>query len=297
LPQLSDGKNKLLVLMTSNPNDEQHGFIRGLFTSLQTKKKNDGYLLIDLETDESAGVWVAQGKTTVAQVDPQPGDTFEPAYLVIDAKGEAALSPGGTTLVFHRDPMQLVEVAGPDGKYSIVLNAEDAAGHHVTAVAKVDVKNSGLDLTLQSFKDFGLGLAFLYPFDWTDVQTYQRQDGSDELYVTDESGEMTLSTIHVEDAESLDDVAADAEAEIDSVDATAEGSEDTTVGENPGKRTTYAFTDEDGVEYTGEIVAIWIAETKQGYLFKIESPAEQAEDATKVLDQVLESSGFVEPDA
>ncbi len=297
LPQLSDGKQTILVLMTSNPKDEQHGFVRGLYTSRRSGKKNDAYLLIDFDTNASAGLWVAQGKSTVAQVEPQPGDSFEPAFLLLDGNGKPSLSASGTTLVFRSEPMTLTNVAGPDGAYAIVLRADDASGHHTTAVAKVDVKNSGLDTSLQSFKDFGLGLSFLYPFAWTDVQTYERQDGTDELYVTDESGEVTLSAIHVEKAEALADVEESAQAELESVDAEAGESEDVTVGGNDkGRLTHYTVTDEDGVEYAGEIVAVYVAETRQGYLFKIESPAEQAAEAAKELEQVLASSVFVELD-
>src|SRR5204863_1816220 len=161
----------LLVLMTENPKDEQHGFIRGVVTSKPGGKKFDAFLLIDLETYESAGLWVPQGKSTAAQVDPQPGDTFEPSYVLLDAKGNFSVAGSGTTLAFRSTPMKLKPVAGPDGQYAIALEASDAAGLQAQAVARVDIKNSGLDLSLQSFKDFGIGISFLYPFDWTDVQT------------------------------------------------------------------------------------------------------------------------------
>lgn len=295
LPELSDGKQSLLVLMTYNPKDEQHGFIRGTYTNRQSGKANQAYLLIDVDSYESAGLWVTQGTSTVAQVEPRPGDTFEPAYVILDEKGEASLVGSGTVLKFHSKPMQLTNVAGPDGKYSIVLHAEDAAGHDAVAVAEVDIKNDGLDLTLQGFKDLGFGISFLYPFEWTDVQRYDRQDGSAELYVNDEDEEVTLSAINVEKVTSLEDVEAAVEGELDRVQATAGHTADVTVGEDKGRSTAYTFTDEDGVHYTGKIVAVYIAETKQGYLLKIEAPTEQAEAAEKVFDQVLESSQFFVP--
>src|SRR5262249_19254126 len=149
--------------------DKQHGFILGTYTDQTTHQSANAYLLIDFDTYQSSGLWVvkqAQGASpTIAQVTGKPDDTFEPTYLVMNSSGQITPTPSGTKLVFGKDPFTVTQTPGPDGKYAIVMTATDAAGKTTTDQTTVAVKNSGLDTTLQGFKDLGFGLSFLYPFD------------------------------------------------------------------------------------------------------------------------------------
>jgi hypothetical protein len=300
IPKLSDGTNGLLVLMTTNAKDQQHGFIRGQYTDKITGKQTDSSLLINLDTYQSSALWAMQDVSgsshTIAQISPKPGDTFEPIYRVLDQKGAAQDVLSGTRLVFSKDPFQVADVPGPDGQYTIVLSATDAAGNSVVDTAGVNVQNKGLDATLQGFKDLGFGIHFLYPFDWTDVQTYQRQDGSDELYATDLAGTQTLSAVNYSDATSLADVETKVKAEVNGIQGAQVGQTTAvTVGTTQGMRIAYQYTDSDGVQIVGTAVAVYIAETQQGYLLQIEAPNDQADMAQKIFDQVLQSSQFFAP--
>lgn len=297
IPSLSDGKNSLLVLMTTNPKDEQHGFIQGVYTNTLTGEKDTAWLLIDLETYQSGALWAAQDQTnTVAPVTPKPGDTFEPAYVVLDNAGKAQVVTSGTTLTFGKDPLQVTDAPGPDGKYTVVIKATDAAGGTAVDVASVDVKNSGLDPKLQGFKDLGFGLNFLYPGDWTDVSTYQREDGLDELYVTDISGDIYLAAVNYTDATSLDDVTGKMQDDLNTIDGVQVGDPtDIQVGSLPGTSVTYQYTDGSGTEIDGIAVAVYVDETKQGYVLKIEAPKGKASEAQSAFDEVLKSSQFFAP--
>jgi hypothetical protein len=174
-----------------------------------------------------------------------------------------------------------------------LLSATDASGNSVVDTAAVNVQNKALDATLQGFKDLGFGIRFLYPFDWTDVQTYQRQDGSDELYVTDVAGTQTLSAVNYSDATSLADVETKVKAEVNGIQGVQVGQTTAvTVSSTQGTRFTYQYTDSDGVQIVGTAVAVYIADTQQGYLLQMEAPSEQADTAQKIFDQVLQSSQF-----
>jgi hypothetical protein len=300
IPKLTDGTNSVLVLMTTNTQDQQHGFIRGRYTDKVTGKQTDSSLLINLETYQSSGLWATEDTTkanhTIAQISPKPGDTFEPIYRVLDQTGAAQDTLSGTQLIFGKDPLQVTDAPGPDGKYTVLLLATNAAGDKVTGSATVNVQNTGLDANLQGFKDLGFGLSFLYPWDWTDVQTYQRSDGSDELYVTDVAGTQTLSAVNYTGVTSLADVETKVTTDLKAIDgATIEQPTDVTVGTNPGSICSYQYTDSDGVQISGTAVAVYIADTQQGYMLRIGAPSDQADAAQKILDEVLKSSQFFAP--
>ncbi len=299
IPSLSDGTNSLLVLMTTNARDEQHGFIKGVYTNQVTGVQNNASLLINLDTGESSGVWVSSGTTAnapVAQVFPRSGDTFEPAYLILDDKGNASLVASGTTLTFGKAPLTVTNAPGPDGEYLVMLVATDAAGAQAVGTAAVDVSNEGLDASLQGFKDLGFGISFLYPGDWTDVEVYQREDGLDELYVTDISGEQYLSAIDFNDVASLDEVQARVEDEVNGiVDVTVGDTADEQVGDYPGRSISYQYTNSDGVLVDGIAVAVYIEDTQQGYMLTVEAPSDQSDSLSSVLDGVLQSAQFFEP--
>jgi Clostripain family len=297
IPSISDGTNSLLVLMTTNAKDEQHGFIRGTYTNKVTGAQSDAVLLIDLDSYLSSGLWVSQSQSnTVAQVTPRPGDVFEPTFVILDSTGAAQFVPSGVPLTFGKDPFQVTDAPGPDGTYTVVLQATDAAGTSAVDSTTIGVQNSGLDPSLQGFKDLTFGLSFLYPGDWTDVSIYQRADGTDELYVTDISGEIYLSAVNYSDATSLDDVTATMQDDVNSIDGVKVGdTSDVQVGQEVGTLVTYQYTDADGVEIDGAAVAVYASDTQQGYVLTIEAPSNLADQAQQVLDGVLSSSQFFQP--
>lgn len=301
IPKLSDGSNSLLVLMTTNSRDQQHGFIRGLYTDQVSGTQTDSSLLINLDTYQSSGLWATQDPNkpdhTVAQITPKPGDTFEPIYRVIDNTGAAQDVLSGTKLTFSKTPFQVTDAPGPDGKYTVLLLASDAAGSQVTDTATVNVKNSGLDTTLQGFKDLGFGISFLYPWAWTDVQTFQRQDGTDELYVTDVSGDLVLSILNYTNLTSLQDAVTKAQNEVNSINGVKVGqTANVQVGQYPGTSITYQYTSDSGSQIDGTAVAVYNPDTKQAYVLEIEAPDKQASTAGGVLDQVLKSIQFFAPE-
>ena len=300
IPKLSDGTNSLLVLMTTNPKDQQHGFIRGQYTDRVTGKQTVSSLLINLDTYQSSGLWatsaVSQSNQTVAQISPKPGDTFEPIYRTIDQTGSPQDVLSGTPLTFGKDPFQVTDAPGPDGKYTVLLAAKNAAGNTVSDSATVNVQNKGLDATLQGFKDLGFGLSFLYPWAWTDVQTFQRSDGLDELDVTNVAGDQVISAVNYTSTTSLADVTAQVTTELNGISGVSLGQPtNVTIGSNQGTSISYQYTNSTGVQIAGTAVAVYSADTQQGYQLSLEAPSNQAAAAQKIFNEVLQSSKFFAP--
>jgi len=300
LPKLSDGTQSLFVLMTSNPKDQQHGFIQGQYTDKITGKQTNSSLLIDLDTYQSSGLWATpaagQPSPTIAQITPKPGDTFEPIYRTIDASGAATDVLSGSQLVFGKDPLTVTNVPGPDGKYTVVLSSSDAAGDQVGDTASVNVMNTGLDASLQGFKDLGSGISFLYPWAWTDVSTYVRADGLTELDVSDVAGAQTLAAVNYAGVASLADVEAKVNADLQAISGVTLGATTAvTVGTNPGQSLAYQYTASDGTPIVGTAVAVYVASTRQGYQISVEAPKDQAAAIQTVLDGVLKTSQFFAP--
>ncbi len=300
IPSLTDGKASALVLMTTNAKDEQHGFIQGIYTNQITGDKSDATLLINLDTYESSGLWAGQDQSsanhTIAQVFPKAGDTFEPAYLILDQSGNSQLTASGTVMTFGKDPFTVTDAPGPDGTYQVVLKATDATGTSTVDTGTITVQNKGLDANFQGFKDLGFGLDFLYPGTWTDASTYVRADGTDEEYVSDINGDLVVSTIKLDGVTSLDEAETKVQDDVNAIDGVKVGdSADVKVGTDDGKSITYQYTDSEGVEIDGIAVAVYAADTQQGYLLKIEAPSDQATEAQTVFDGVLSSSQFFQP--
>ena len=298
-PSLSDGTQNLLVLMTTNSKDEQHGFVRGTYVNRVTGETSEASLLINLETYESSGVWADSGTSAnapVAQVFPKPGDTFEPNYLILDKDGNSSWQPSDTKLVFGKGPLTMTDAPGPDGQYLVALQAADASGATVIDSATVEVRNDGLDASLQGFKDLGFGLTFLYPSDWTDVAIFSREDGLDEMSVSDISGDISLTALDFTDTTSLEDVEAKLEGELKAIgDAAVGDMTEAQVGEQPGATLGYSYVDTDGIEVTGTGVAVFQPDTAQGYVLLMEAPAAKAGEAAGVLDGVMQSATFFTP--
>jgi len=299
IPSLSDGTQSLLVLMTTNSKDEQHGFVRGTYVNRVTGETSEASLLINLDTYESSGLWADSGTSAnapVAQVFPKPGDTFEPNYLILDKDGNSSWQPSDTKLVFGKGPLTMTDAPGPDGQYLVALQAADASGATVIDSATVDVHNDGLDASLQGFKDLGFGLNFLYPGDWTDVEIFSREDGLDEMSVSDISGDIALSALDFTDTTSLDEVEAKLEDEVNAIgDATVGEITEAQVGDQPGATLSYSYVDQDGVETSGTGVAVFAPDSSQGYVLLMEAPTEKADEAAQVLAGVMQSATFFPP--
>ena len=299
LPSLADASQSTRVLMTTNAQDDAHGFIHGRYTNRVTGEVSEGSLVINLETFESSAVWAASGTAAnapVAQVYPKPGDRFEPDFLILDAEGNATWEASGTRLLFGKGPLTVTEDPGPDGQYLVALEAEDAAGGTVLQSAEVDIANDGLDPALQGFKDLSFGLQFLYPADWTNVDVYQREDGLDELSVSTVDGEIYLAMLNYKDVTSLADVEDSLLAEVDTIrDVTLGDLTDDQMGDHPATSLTYVYSNADGDEVYGISVAVYVPETRQGYVLLIEAPVARYDEAGQVIDDVLKSSQYFAP--
>jgi hypothetical protein len=300
IPRLSDGAGSELVLLTTNPRDQQHGFIRGLYTNAVTGTQTDSSLVVNLDTGQSSGVWSTQGASTpsqtIAQITPRPGDTFEPIYRILDPSGAAQDVPSGMKFTFGATPLQVTAAPGPDGTYTVLLSATDAAGNTAFDAATLTVRNAGLDASLQGFKDLGVGLSFLYPWAWTDAQRYQRADGSNVLYVTDLTGTQVLSAVAYRGTTSLADLQARVMSELKGISGVSIGqAAPVMVGATPGTSISYQYRDSSGAQVAGTAVAVYVAATGQGYLMSLEVPQDQAASAGRILDGVLASSQFFAP--
>jgi outer membrane lipoprotein SlyB len=121
-------------------------------------------------------------------------------------------------------------------------------------------------------------------------------DGSDELYVTDEAGDQTISAVNYTGVTSLADVETKMKAEVSGILGVQIGQTTAVaVGANNGTSLAYRYTGSDGVQIVGTAVAVYVAETQQGYLLQIEAPNDQADAAQKIFEQVLQSSQFFAP--
>ena len=298
IPSLQDATGSLKVLMTTNPGDQQHGYISGEFTDVATGTQSVGTLAINLATMQSSGFWAtadANGNAQpAAQLTPKPGDSFEPIYAAVDTSdGSVQQVLSGRQFVFGTVPLTVATQPGPDGAYTIILSAKNAAGGATSAQATVVVRNGGLNPSLQGFKDLGTGLSFLYPSAWTDVQGYTRGDGLDVLYVSNVSGNDVITVTDYPTRRSLASAQAATIADLKGIRGVVIGRwTGTHVGSNKAAMLSYHYRDTTGVTVYGTAVAVYVASNRQGYELTVEVPRSQVTAARSIFAGVLKTAKF-----
>jgi hypothetical protein len=300
LQEITDGKVNIPVLMTSRPDDEQHGFILGTFTDKRSNKTTDAYLAIDVETYEPDGVWAfhvsASGPDNIAQVTPQNGDTFEPIYQLIDNKGNSTQAPAGDMLTFGANSFIVNIIPAYDGNYVLILGVNDAAGNSSYDSATLQIKNSGLDRSQRAFKDQSFGVKFLYPWEWTDVQTIVLENDVQQLYASNIEEDSSLYMEMFTDLTSLDE-ALDQELEyIDDLSAVSDaGPEEIQVGNLPALTITYRYTNDEGAEIQGTALVVYVENNESAYVLTVEGPAGKAAEMKAIFDKAVETVEFFKP--
>jgi hypothetical protein len=301
IPSLQDATGSLKVLMTTNAGDQQHGYISGEFTDVVTGTQSLGTLAINLATMQSSGFWAtadANGNAQLAaQLTPTAGDAFEPIYTTIalsDGSAQRVLS--GRKFVFGNGPLTVATQPGPDGTYTMILSATNAAGTAALAQATLRVRNGGLNPSLQGFKVLGTGMSFLYPSAWTDVQSYTRGDGLDVLYVSDVSGNDVITVTDYPTRRSLASAQAATIADLKGIRGVVIGRwTGTSVGTNRATRLSYHYRDTTGATIYGTAVAVYVASNRQGYELTIEVPHSQVMAAKSIFAGVLKTAKFFTP--
>jgi hypothetical protein len=301
IPSLQDATGSLKVLMTTNAGDQQHGYISGEFTDVVTGTQSLGTLAINLATMQSSGFWAtadANGNAQLAaQLTPTAGDAFEPIYTTIalsDGSAQRVLS--GRKFVFGNGPLTVATQPGPDGTYTMILSATNAAGTAALAQATLRVRNGGLNPSLQGFKVLGTGMSFLYPSAWTDVQSYTRGDGLDVLYVSDVSGNDVITVTDYPTRRSLASAQAATIADLKGIRGVVIGRwTGTSVGTNRATKLSYHYRDTTGATIYGTAVAVYVASNRQGYELTIEVPHSQVMAAKSIFAGVLKTAKFFTP--
>ncbi len=296
--EITDGKTSLPVLMTSRPDDKKHGFIQGVFTS--NGKATDAFLGVSLDTYEVDSVWAfhvnTSGPDNIAQITEQPGDTFEPTYRLIDAKGTLTAQQAGKALNFTTKPLTVNIIPAFDGVYTVVLSVNDAVGNSAVDTATLNIKNAGLDTSQRGFKDLGFGLKFLYPWAWTDVQSTQRSDGTQVLTASNIDGDMTINVDRLDKAKSLDAAVTAITETLNQLNTASVGApEATTIGDLPAQTLTYKYTLDDGTEMDGTAVVVYVPDNKAAYAIELETPGDKQQDAQGILQKILGTLAFFTP--
>ncbi len=168
VPQLTDGTTSTYALLIPNIDNPTVLLVNGLYTSARGGDPIQARLLFDQNTRTSTALWglneTASGNLQPFELQVEPGDTFQPLWLTLDANNELSQTSLGDPLVLQDvTSITFSKVPAPSGQYSISFVAENVAGDNNLSEVTFQVNNDGLDAELSRLYRFDLRREFPLP--------------------------------------------------------------------------------------------------------------------------------------
>ena len=303
-PIVTDEKgNSELITLIDNKDNPGVSTVSGIYRP-RSGKESEAYITFDTQTQTMTSVFgIQEGPVgqALGEIKEQPGDTFEPYYLVLDDKGVITRVPSGTQLVFSDKPFKYEFFPAPSGDYTLTIWMEDIAGNTVQDSVAFAIDNADLDAAWRGLKDIDSGISFIYPWSWGASTTtlydaggykidLQSADGTQFIGVDNFGADMNVA--------SLDDVVNNAQDYIASI-GTAGEPQTMTAGYEGFTHDVivlpYTYTSTDNTERTGWMVLAYIDDNALGYQVDIDVRTTDEATGKDILDHVLSSLYFEPP--
>jgi hypothetical protein len=290
MPVITDGEVDVPTVLLSSAGDTENAAVSGIY-HWSDGKSAEAFVVFDLETAQAINVWgVDEGPNgqAVSEIKPNPGDQFEPTWRFFDEEGNEEIVPSGQLLTFSSEPFTYYFAPADSGDYILTMLVEDIAGNISISSATLNIDNADLDTSYRGFKDVSFGLNFLYPWEWTDPQVFEDEEGGVTLQITDPDGLMFIN-VEAYEVASLDELVPIAQEIVGEVEP-----EPIEVGGYDAYMLNYAYEDENGPR-SGVITVVYVPDNNLGYVIDLDTSDEAFDTAVEVYEALVNSLTFFPP--
>ncbi len=241
------------------------------------------------------------------EIVPVPGDTFTAVIRTYTVKGDR-LDPGfveGDTLTIGNQPLTVQRIPLQSGAYVTGFLVRDIAGRFSYQYADINVRSTGAGANVpppvqtspgtqagyQSYNNPKLGFSIEYPTTWKTLDT-----GNDQIYFYDpaENGNVFVSVDVYQTG------LAPSEANQRLLEFFLESlqtqqnfqqrpGDPLQLGGEVGPSATYQYTDQNGVTFTGLVVAVTSPRTGLSYLVSLQAPSASFNRYADTLGAIADS--------
>jgi hypothetical protein len=127
--------------------------------------------------------------------EPRSGDQFVPLWQVYEPDGSFNWVSSQVPFDLTFGTPEVAYVPALDGVFEIGVEITDLAGNKAYGAQQVPVINSAFDAAWRAFKLVEAGITFLYPFEWSENETFVRDDFSIATSVFDYNEDVHFITV------------------------------------------------------------------------------------------------------
>jgi hypothetical protein len=295
--------NSEILTFDSDPDNPDQVTVEGIYHPRGGAEK-DAYAIFDLETSEMVAIFgyeESEVGSAIGELSMNPGDSFEPYYQYLTEEGDIEYQSSGTQLFITDQPISFQYVPAPDGNYELTIWLEDIAGNVAYDTATFAIDNEDLDTNWSGYKDIDAGISFLYPWSWPDPTPIIFEDESYSTELTNEDGTQLIIVDTFDesfDVTSLDELIANGEAIIESVDGTAGEAELIEAGyegEYEVAVIPYSYLNEEGEDRVAWLILAYSEDNVMGYQVDVDVPAADEEIGQELVSYITGSLYFDAP--
>ncbi len=310
---LTNGQNTIPVLLGPAKYGTALYGVEGIYTVSSSNQKIAAALVFSVESGTPELITIygfprnQKQEAQPFEIVPVPGDTFTAVIRTYTVKGDR-LEPGfveGDTLTIGNQPLAVQRIALQSGAYVSGFLVRDIAGRFSYQYADINVSNTGTGANVpapvqtspgtqsgfQAYRNPQLGFSIEYPTSWTTLDT-----GNDQIYFYDpaENGNVFVSVDVYQTGLSPSQANQRLlqfflESLQTQQNFQQQPGDPLQVGGEVGPSASYQYTDQNGVTYTGLVVAVTSPRTGLSYLVSLQAPSADFSRHANTLGAIADS--------
>lgn len=190
---LRDGRAEVPVLL--RPKGVTEFYIDGEIVDMRGRTVGRAVMIYDGVNRRVTALYSFADNGFPFRYEPRSGDQFVPLWQVYEPDGSFNWVSSQVALDISFGPPEVVFVPALDGVFEIGVEITDLAGNKAYGAQRVPVINSTLDAAWRAFTLIEAGITFLYPFEWSESETFVRDDFSIATSVFDYNEDVHFITV------------------------------------------------------------------------------------------------------
>ncbi|MGC9038183.1 MAG: clostripain-related cysteine peptidase [Roseiflexus sp.] len=310
---LTNGQDTIPVLLGPAKYGTALYGVEGIYTVRRTNERITAALVFTVESGTPELITVygfprnQKQESQPFEITPVPGDSFTAMIRTYTVKGDR-LEPGfveGDTLTIGNQPLAVQRIPMQSGAYVTGFLVRDIAGRFSYQYADINVRNTGAGANVpppvqtspgtqagyQSYSNPKLGFSIEYPTTWKTLDT-----GNDQIYFYDpaENGNVFVSIdVYQTGLTPLEANQRLLEFFLESLQTQQNfqqrPGDPLRVSGEVGPSASYQYTDQNGITFTGLVVAVSSPRTGLSYLISVQAPSSDFNRHAETLGAIVDS--------